>query len=154
MINIKLIVVGKIKEDYLNEAIQEYLKRIKPMANLSLIELKEYTNYDVSRNLKEESKLILNNINDNDFVVTLEIEGKELSSEGFSEYINNHYLYNNKALTFIIGSSDGLDNDVKNRSDYKLSFSKMTFPHQLMRVIFLEQLYRALSIINNKKYHK
>ena len=154
MINIKLIVIGKIKEEYLNDAITEYLKRIKPMCNLSLIELKEYTNYESSRNLKEESKLILNNINDNDFVVTLEIEGKELSSVDFSEYINNHYLYNNKNLTFIIGSSDGLDIDIKNRSDYKLSFSKMTFPHQLMRVIFLEQLYRALSIINNKKYHK
>ncbi len=154
MINIKLIVIGKIKEDYLNDAINEYLKRIKPMANLSLIELKEYTNFEQNRNLKEESKLILNNITDNDFVVTLEILGKELSSIEFSEYINNHYLYNNKNLTFVIGSSDGIDEDIKKRSDYKLSFSKMTFPHQLMRVIFLEQLYRALSIINNKKYHK
>ena len=87
-------------------------------------------------------------------MVTLEILGKELSSIEFSEYINNHYLYNNKNLTFVIGSSDGIDEDIKKRSDYKLSFSKMTFPHQLMRVIFLEQLYRALSIINNKKYHK
>ena len=154
MINIKLIVIGKIKEDYLNDAINEYVKRIKPMANLSLIELKEYTNFEQNRNLKEESKLILNNITDNDFVVTLEILGKELTSIEFSEYINNHYLYNNKNLTFVIGSSDGLDEDIKKRSDYKLSFSKMTFPHQLMRVIFLEQLYRALSIINNKKYHK
>ena len=124
------------------------------MANLTSVEIKECTLYDEARNLKEESKMILANINDNNYVVTLEILGKELSSIEFSEYINKHYLYNNKELTFIIGSSDGLDEAVKARSDYKLSFSKMTFPHQLMRVIFLEQLYRALSIINNKKYHK
>ena len=154
MIDIRLIVVGKIKEKYLEDAISEYKKRIQPMANLSVVEIKECTNYDEARNLKEESKLILANINDNSFVVTLEILGKELTSVEFSEDISKHYLYSNKTLTFIIGSSDGLDDSVKARSDYKLSFSKMTFPHQLMRVIFLEQLYRALSIINNKKYHK
>ncbi|MBO4666795.1 MAG: 23S rRNA (pseudouridine(1915)-N(3))-methyltransferase RlmH [Bacilli bacterium] len=152
--NIKLVVVGKIKEKYLEDAVLEYQKRIKPMASLQIIEVKECNSYDIDRNLKEESKLILDNINDNDFVITLEIEGKELSSVEFSEYISKHYLYNNKTLTFISGSSDGLDESIKKRSDYKLSFSKMTFPHQLMRVIFLEQLYRALTIINNKKYHK
>lgn len=152
--DIKLIVVGKIKESYLNEAIKEYVKRIKPMANLNIIELKECTYNESVKNLKEEAKLILNNISDNDFVITLEINGKELTSVELSEYISKHYLYNNKVLTFIIGSSDGMDDSVKARSNYKLSFSKMTFPHQLMRVIFLEQLYRALSIINNMKYHK
>lgn len=151
---IKLIVVGKIKENYLNDAIKEYVKRIKPLSNLNIIEVKECTYNDIYKNLKEESKLILSNINDNDFVVTLEIEGKELTSVELSEYISKHYLYNNKTLTFVIGSSDGMDESVKKRSNYKLSFSKMTFPHQLMRVIFLEQIYRALSIINNMKYHK
>lgn len=154
MINAKLIVVGKIKEKYLEDAILEYSKRIKPMANLEIIEVKECNNYDMNRNLKEEAKLILNNINDNDYIVTLEIAGRELDSVEFSNFINNHYLYNNKTLTFIIGSSDGLDEEIKKISNFKLSFSKMTFPHQLMRVIFLEQFYRALSIINNKKYHK
>ena len=154
MINAKLVVVGKIKEKYLDDAILEYYKRIKPMANLEIIEVKECNNYDMNRNLKEEAKLILNNISDNDYVVTLEIAGHELDSVEFSNFINNHYLYNNKTLTFIIGSSDGLDEEIKKLSNYKLSFSKMTFPHQLMRVIFLEQFYRALSIINNKKYHK
>lgn len=154
MINAKLIVVGKIKEKYLEDAISEYSKRIKPMANLDIIEVKECNNYDMNRNLKEEAKLILNNINDNDYIVTLEIAGHELDSVEFSNFINNHYLYNNKTLTFIIGSSDGLDEEIKKISNFKLSFSKMTFPHQLMRVIFLEQFYRALSIINNKKYHK
>ncbi|MBQ6816967.1 MAG: 23S rRNA (pseudouridine(1915)-N(3))-methyltransferase RlmH [Bacilli bacterium] len=152
--DIKLIVVGKIKESYLNEAIKEYVKRVKPMANLNIIEIKECTYNESVKNLKEEAKLILNNISDNDFVITLEINGKELTSVELSEYISKHYLYNNKVLTFIIGSSDGMDESVKARSNYKLSFSKMTFPHQLMRVIFLEQLYRALSIINNMKYHK
>lgn len=151
---IKLIVVGKIKENYLNDAIKEYVKRIKPLSNLNIIEVKECTYNDIYKNLKEESKSILSNINDNDFVVTLEIEGKELTSVELSEYISKHYLYNNKTLTFVIGSSDGMDENVKRRSNYKLSFSKMTFPHQLMRVIFLEQIYRALSIINNMKYHK
>ncbi len=154
MINAKLIVVGKIKEKYLEDAILEYSKRIKSMANLEIIEVKECNNYDMNRNLKEEAKLILNNINDNDYIVTLEIAGHELDSVEFSNFINNHYLYNNKTLTFIIGSSDGLDEEIKKISNFKLSFSKMTFPHQLMRVIFLEQFYRALSIINNKKYHK
>lgn len=151
---IKLIVVGKIKESYLNDAIKEYLKRIKPFANLNIIEVKEHTYNDMYKNLKEEAKLILSNISSDDFVITLEIEGKELTSVELSEYISKHYLYNNKTLTFVIGSSDGMDESVKNRSNYKLSFSKMTFPHQLMRVIFLEQTYRALSIINNMKYHK
>ena len=123
MINIKLVVVGKIKEKYLEDAVLEYQKRIKPMASLQIIEVKECNSYDIDRNLKEESKLILDNINDNDFVITLEIEGKELSSVEFSEYISKHYLYNNKTLTFIIGSSDGLDESIKKRSDYKLSFS-------------------------------
>lgn len=154
MIDIKLIVVGKIKEDYLVSAIKEYQKRIKPMANLNMIEIKECTYNDMNKNLKEEAKLILSNISESDFVVTLEIEGKELSSVDFASYIEKHYAYNNKELTFVIGSSDGMDESVKDRSNFKFSFSKMTFPHQLMRVIFLEQLYRALSIINNMKYHK
>lgn len=154
MIDIKLIVVGKIKEDYLDGAIKEYVKRIKPMANLNLIEIKECTYNESSKNLKDEAKLILANVSDNDYVITLEIEGKELSSVEFASLIEKHYSYNNKVLTFIIGSSDGMDESVKKRSNFKFSFSKMTFPHQLMRVIFLEQLYRALSINNNMKYHK
>ncbi len=152
--DIKLIVVGKIKEKYLTDAINEYIKRIKPFVNLEIIEIKELNNNESEKNLLEEGKNILKNINSNDFVVTLEIEGKMLTSVELSDYINKHYTYNNKTMTFIIGSSDGMSEEVKSRSDYKLSFSKMTFPHQLMRVIFLEQLYRAFSIINHSKYHK
>lgn len=152
--DIKLIVVGKIKEKYLDDAVSEYVKRIKPFCNLNIIEIKELNYMESKRNLSEEGKNILKNISNNDFVITLEIEGKMLSSVELANYIGNHYTYNNKTLTFIIGSSDGICDEVKQRSDYKLSFSKMTFPHQLMRVIFLEQLYRGLSIINNQKYHK
>lgn len=152
--DIKLIVVGKIKEKYLNDAINEYTKRIKPYCNLNIVEIKEINNMESKRNLSLEGENILKCINNNDYVVTLEIEGKMLTSPELAGFINNHYTYNNKTMTFIIGSSDGICDEVKKRSDYKLSFSKMTFPHQLMRVIFLEQIYRALSIVNNSKYHK
>ena len=151
--DINLIVIGKIKEDYLVNAIKEYEKRIKPFCNLKVIELKEFNTGDIDKDLGNEALLILDNIKD-DYVVTLEIEGRELSSVEFSQMIEKHYSYSSKPITFVIGSSFGLSTIVKDRSDFKLSFSKMTFPHQLMRVIFLEQLYRALSIINNMKYHK
>ena len=151
--DINLVVVGKIKEDYLNSAIKEYEKRIKPFCNLKITEVKESNTGDIEKDLNTEADTILQLLKD-DYVVTLEIEGKELSSVEFSQMIEKHYSYNNKTITFVIGSSFGLASRVKERSNYKLSFSKMTFPHQLMRVVFLEQLYRALSIINNMKYHK
>ena len=153
MMNINLVVVGKIKEDYLDNAISEYIKRIKPFCNLKITEIKEFNTPDTNKNLNMEADLILDSIKD-DYVVTLEIEGKEFDSVEFSNFIEKHYSYSDKPLTFIIGSSCGLASKLKERSNYKLSFSKMTFPHQLMRVIFLEQLYRALTIINNIKYHK
>ena len=152
--DIKFIVVGKIKEKFLTDGINEYVKRIKPFCNLNIIEIKELNYEDRLKNLLLEGENILKNISSNDFVITLEINGKMLSSEELASFISNHYTYNNKTITFIIGSSDGMSDDVKRRSDYKLSFSKMTFPHQLMRLVFLEQLYRAFSIINNQKYHK
>lgn len=154
MIDINLIVVGKIKEKYLQDGIDEYLKRIKPFCNLKLIEVKESNFFETDKNLSSEASLILNYIKKDDYVVTLEIEGKMLTSVELAQKIESHYSYSPKNLTFIIGSSDGLSDEVKKRSDYKLSFSKMTFPHQLMRMIFLEQIYRALTIINNRKYHK
>lgn len=154
MMNIRLICVGKIKEKYLEDAISEYVKRLKPLCSFQIVELKEINSNDTKKDLIEEGRNILKNISDNDYVITMEIEGKELSSVDFSKLIEKHYTYDNKKMIFIIGSSCGLSDEVKARSDYKLSFSKMTFPHQLMRVIFLEQLYRAFAIINNIKYHK
>jgi len=152
--NIRLICVGKIKEKYLEDAIFEYVKRLKPLCSFQIIEIKEINSNDTKRDLIEEGRNILKNISDNDYVITLEIEGKELNSVDFSKLIENHYTYDNKKMIFVIGSSCGLSDEVKARSNYKLSFSKMTFPHQLMRVIYLEQLYRAFAILNNIKYHK
>ena len=152
--DIKLIVIGKIKEDYLNEAILEYTKRIKPMANLKIIEIKEINNHEDLKNLDLEAEMVLKEIKLNDYIVTLEIEGNELTSVELSEFIRNHYTYNNKVLTFIIGSSNGLSKKIKDISNYKLSFSKLTFPHQLFRVNLLEQIYRAYKINNNEAYHK
>lgn len=154
MMAIELICVGKIKEEYFTCAVKEYVKRIKPYANFKITEIKEITSNDINKNLSEEGKDILKAIAENDYVVTLEIDGKMLDSVELSNLIAHHFTYDNRKLVFIIGSSNGLSLEVKRRSDYKLSFSKMTFPHQLMRVIFSEQLYRALAIINNIKYHK
>lgn len=154
MMEITLICIGKIKEKYLTEAINEYQKRLQTLASVKIIELKEINNLEANKCLYEEGKNILKLLSDNDYVITLEIEGKQLDSISFSQMIENHYTYSNKKLVFIIGSSCGLSDEVKSRSDFKFSFSKMTFPHQLMRVLFLEQLYRAFSIINHIKYHK
>lgn len=152
--DINVIVVGKIKEVYLQQGIEEYIKRIKPFCNLQIIEVKEITTSDSNKNLKEEAKSILSYLKKEDYVITLEISGNSLDSIGLANLIENHYLYSPRLLTFVIGSSDGLDEEVKKRSNYPLSFSKMTFPHQLMRMIVLEQIYRSLSIINHQKYHK
>ena len=136
--DIKIICIGKIKESYLTNAIEEYKKRLKVFCNLEII----------------ESELILDNIKKTDYVIALSIKGKNISSEDFAEAIKNHYTYNSSTITFVIGGSNGYDNRVLQRANYELSFGKMTFPHQLMRVILLEQVYRCMMINNNHKYHK
>jgi 23S rRNA (pseudouridine1915-N3)-methyltransferase len=152
--DIRVIVVGKIKEPYLREGIKDYTKRIGYSASLKIQEVKEFTTSDTSKNMKEEARLILSLIQKEDFLVTCEIDGKMLTSVEFASFIEQHFTYQGKPMIFVIGSSDGLDEEVKKRSNYRLSFSKMTFPHPLMRLVFLEQLYRALSILGNQKYHK
>lgn len=142
----KIICVGKLKEEYLTNACNEYLKRLSKYTKLDIIELKD-------SDIKSESELILKNINDKDFVVTLELEGKMLDSPTLSKKIDE-WLMLNPNLVFIIGGSDGLDEKVRNRSNFKLSFSTLTFPHQLFRVMLLEQIYRAFKISNNETYHK
>ena len=153
MMEINLVCVGNIKEKYLKMAIDEYKKRIQAFAKLNIMEIKERNSDDSIKNLKEEGIDILNVVNDA-YMITLEINGESVDSISFSEQIKKYFLYNNKKLYFVIGSSEGLSDEVKRRSNKALSFSQMTFPHQLMRVIFFEQIYRAFSIINNKKYHK
>ena len=150
---IKIICIGKIKEDFFKEAIKEYQKRLSKYTKIEIIECKDYDIGNIDSIKKLEGEEILKKINDKDYVITLEIEGENLTSIEFSKLINNTLTINSN-ITFIIGGSYGLDDEVKKRSDYKLSFSKMTFPHQLFRVILLEQIYRAFKIINNESYHK
>lgn len=147
---IKIICVGKIKETYFKDALKEYEKRLSKYTKLEIIELPDYS-YDEKKEVVEEGKNILNKINEKDFVVTLEINGKNLSSEELSDFINKNISRN---IIFVIGGSNGLSSSVLDRSDYRLSFSKLTFPHQLFRVILLEQIYRSFKIINNEAYHK
>ena len=143
---IRIICVGKIKETFYKEAIEEYLKRLQKYHKIIIDEI-------IDSDIKTEGKLILEKIKEKDYVITLEITGKEMNSLEFSEYLNKTFIINSN-ITFIIGGSDGLDNKVKERANYKISFSKLTFPHQLFRVILLEQIYRAFKIINNETYHK
>ena len=147
----KIICVGKIKEKFFRDAILEYFKRISKYTKLDIIEVLDEADESVA--LKKEGERILSKIKNNDYVITLEIEGKELSSLEFAKKIDTNFN-SNKNLTFVIGGSYGLSEDVKNRSDYKLSFSKFTFPHQLFRVMLMEQIYRAYKIKNNENYHK
>lgn len=147
----KIICVGKIKEKFFVSAIEEYSKRISKYTKLDIIEISDEADKTVA--LKKEGEKILSKIKDNDYVVTLEIEGNSLDSVEFAKKIDNNFG-SNKNLTFVIGGSYGLDDLVKQRSDYKMSFSKLTFPHQMFRVMLLEQIYRAFKINHNENYHK
>lgn len=144
---IKIICLGKIKEKYLTDLINDYLKRINRFHKIEIIELKD------EDSLEKEEQSILNHLNKKDYIVTLEIEGKQLTSEEFASFIDSTFITNSN-ITFIIGSSLGLSNKIKSLSNYKLSFSKMTYPHGLFRGILLEQIYRSFKINNNESYHK
>lgn len=150
---IKIICVGKIKEKFYRDAIEEYLKRLSKYEKVEIIECKDYADLSINEILTKEKNEIEKNINIKDYIITMEIEGKNISSTEFAEKLDNIYLTNSN-ITFIIGGSYGIHEDIKNKSNYKLSFSKMTFPHQLFRVILLEQIYRCFKINNNESYHK
>lgn len=150
---IKIICVGKIKEKFFKEALEEYQKRLSKYTKLNIIEVEDI-NLDNEELIKQKEKeLILKHIEKKDYIITLEIEGKELSSIELSRKLEEIEQINPN-ITFIIGGSYGLDNEIKTMSNFKLSFSKLTFPHQLFRVILLEQIYRAYKIKNNESYHK
>ena len=157
---ITLITVGKIKEKYLRDAIAEYSKRLSRYCKLEIIEVADEKKPDNARDLVEnkirdkEAESIMKYLKEDTYVITLEINGKLLSSEELSAKINQLGIQGTSHITFIIGGSIGLGKEVLARSDYALSFSKMTFPHQLMRVILLEQIYRSYRIINGEPYHK
>lgn len=150
---IKIITVGQIKEKYLQDAIKEYKKRLSKYTNIEVIEVKDEGLVEEVKAIKLEAEKIKKHINDRDYIVTLEIEGKQMTSVEFANKIDNILIENNN-VDFIIGGSYGLSDDIKNMSRLHLSFSKMTFPHQLFRVLLLEQIYRAYKINNNESYHK
>ena len=157
--NIDIITVGKLKEKYLKEAIAEYSKRLSRFVNLNIIELadekiQENPSEKEKEQVKEtEGKAILAKLKQDSYVISLCVEGKQISSEKLSEKLED-IMMTNSTITFIIGGSLGLADSVKAKSDFRLSFSKMTFPHQLMRVILLEQIYRSFKIMRNESYHK
>ena len=156
---ITVIALASLKEKYLKEAADEYIKRLGAFCNLKIIELDpvrlpEKPSYaEISAALSREAEIIAKKIPAGDFVVPLCIEGKQFSSEEFAEMLEEKVNIG-RGVTFIIGSSCGLSDDIKRRADLKLSFSKMTFPHKLFRVMLLEQLYRAFKICSGGAYHK
>lgn len=156
MIKINLVCLGDIKEKYLKDAILEYSKRISRFAELKIIELKENVansnnEADIKKALSKDAEEIKKHLRGH--IICLDIQGKMLTSEDFAQKIEKISLINSE-ITFIIGASNGIDSAIKTIANEKISFSPMTFPHQLMRVIFLEQTYRAFTILNNIAYHK
>lgn len=154
---IKIIALGKIKEKFLKDGIEEFVKRLKPYVTFEIVELQAIEIKDenlTSKILEQEGIKILEHIKPDSYVITLEILGKQLSSEDFSQKINEIIISGANELIFIIGSSCGLSPIVTQRANFKLSLSKMTFLHQFTRLILVEQIYRAFKILKNETYHK
>ena len=160
MLKINIICVGKIKESFFRDAIEEYSKRLNKYCTLNIIELPDEKNpnnaseKEVIAIKEKEGQNILNNIKNSSYVICMDLKGKQFSSEEFSEKLNNISLNFNSTINFIIGGSLGLAKNVLDIADELISFSRMTFPHQLFRIILLEQIYRAFKISNNEAYHK
>ena len=158
--NITVVCIGKLKEKYWTDAVNEYMKRLSAYCSIKIDELKEARLPDNASPAEEEAvkeaegKEILKHINKDDYVITLEIKGNAVTSEQLADKVMALGIDGRSNIVFVIGGSLGLSAAVSQRSDYKLSFSKMTFPHQMMRVILLEQVYRAFKINRNEKYHK
>lgn len=158
--NIRIVAVGKIKEKYIQEGIKEFSKRLSRYCSLDVVEIDDekapenLSEKEMEIVKKKEGDRILSKISQNTFIISLEIEGKQLSSEDLSKKIEDLMIDGVNDITFIIGGSLGLSEEVRNRSNFKLSFSKMTFPHQLMRLILLEQIYRGFRIMKGEPYHK
>ena len=154
--NINIICVGKIKDKYINDGIAEFSKRMTSFVALNIIELKEYNKEDsINISIEKESSEILKQISkSNSYNILLDLDGKEITSENMSKYIDDLKNKGISSINFIIGGSNGVNQELKNSIDMKLKFSYFTFPHQLMRLILLEQIYRWFAISNNIKYHK
>lgn len=158
--NIDIIAVGGIKEKYYTDAIKEYSKRLSAYVNLNIIEINEYrlsnspSDQEIIKGMDKEMEDIESKIREKSYIICLAIEGKQKTSEEFAKTIDDLGIDGYSDITFIIGGSYGLSKALKKRANLKLSFSKMTFPHQLMRVVLLEQIYRAFRINRNEPYHK
>ncbi len=158
--NISIVTIGKLKEKYLKAGIQEYLKRLSSYAKVEIIELadekapEELSQAEMEQVKQKEGEKLLSKISQDTYVIALAIDGKMKSSEELADSLDKLATYGKSKIAFVIGGSLGLSNEVLNRADEKLSFSKMTFPHQLMRLILLEQVYRAFRINRNEPYHK
>ena len=158
--NIRIICIGKLKEKYWQDASNEYIKRLKPFCNIEIVELKEYK---ITKNPSpkdeeivkiKEGEAILSKIKDGDYVISLEILGKQISSEMMAEKLIGITNQGYSDFDFVVGGSLGLSDEVSKRANFKLSFSLMTFPHQMMRIILLEQIYRSFMINKGTSYHK
>ncbi|WP_071132578.1 23S rRNA (pseudouridine(1915)-N(3))-methyltransferase RlmH [Alterileibacterium massiliense] len=158
--NIRIICIGKLKEKYWQDASNEYIKRLKPFCNIEIVELKEYK---ITKNPSpkdeeivkiKEGEAILSKIKDGDYVISLEILGKQISSEMMAEKLIGITNQGYSDFDFVIGGNLGLSDEVSKRANFKLSFSLMTFPHQMMRIILLEQIYRSFMINKGTSYHK
>lgn len=159
MLSVNIICVGRLKESYLRDAVEEYSKRMNPLCKLSVTELPEErvgenpSPAEIRNTITAESDRIMNKLGRGDYVIAMCVEGRNISSEALSERLESVQLQSS-TVDFIIGGSWGLSDELKARADFKLSMGKMTFPHQLCRVMLLEQIYRAFQISRGTKYHK
>ena len=157
---IRIISVGHIKENYLKEGINEYLLRLKPYVDMEIIEVNDEpvkdnpSNSDIEIVKNKEGTKVMKFIKNNDYVISLDLNKKELNSPEFAEYLNNKFVLGGSKITFLIGGSYGLSDELKKRANDAISLSKMTFLHQMTRLILLEQIYRAFKINRNEVYHK
>ena len=160
MLHINIICIGKIKESFFRDSIDEYSKRLSKYCTLNITELPDEkipNNASEKESLlikEKEGQNILNNIKKDSYIICLDLKGRQFTSEEFANKIQNISLNSNSSITFVIGGSLGISNSVLNIANELISFSKMTFPHQLFRIILLEQIYRAFKIIKNETYHK
>jgi 23S rRNA (pseudouridine1915-N3)-methyltransferase len=151
---IKIICVGKIKEKYWRDAISEYTKRLLKYTKLEIVEVEDDGSDDMTRSLNNEKERILKNIKAHDYVVVLDIDGISYDSVSLSKKIETLLVEGHSDITFVIGGSYGIHEDIKTKADLRLSFSRLTFPHQMFRVVLLEQIYRCFKISSNESYHK
>lgn len=161
MQNITIIAMGKVQKGFMLDGCNEYIKRLKTLCNLKIIQLEDVQLMEknlnetlIQKTLEKESEEIIKNIPKQSYIISMCIEGKQMSSEELAKTFADKAVEGVSNITFIIGSSHGLSDKIKQMSNYKMSMSKMTFPHQLARVMLLEQIYRGFSIINGSKYHK